>query len=162
MENLCLLSTSIRVSKCPASARTSLYQYSPAPPSLPVPHSSLPTGPKAPVYLGVMRQQNSSCFYPGTWFIGLQGMKVDKGRKTKSSVCFPLPSHGNQELRPPQGEVAGTRGRHSANRLEQLGKLWDSGTSQDWEEPLGQREVPTLLFSSLCVVFSQAMKPLPM
>lgn len=111
---------------------------------------------------GCMRQQNSSCFYPVTWFIGLQGMKVNKGRKTKSSLCFPLPSHGTQELRPPQGKVAGTRGQHSANRLEKLGKLWDSGTSQDWEEPLGQREVPTLLSSSLCVIFSQAMKPLPM
>lgn len=111
---------------------------------------------------GCMRQQNSSCFYPGTCFFGLQGMEVNKERKTKSSVCFPLPSHGNQELRPSQGEVAGTRGRHSANRLEKLGKLRDSGSSQDWEEPLGQREVPTLLFSSLCVIFSQAMKPLPM
>jgi len=47
------------------------------------------------------------------WLIGLQGIKVNKGSKDQVFYLPPTPppSPGDQELRLPEGEVAGTWGR---------------------------------------------------
>lgn len=101
------------------------------------PPSSLPTGPEgqggSACGGGSRGREGASCFYSGTWFIGLQGMKVNKGRKTKSSISSPLNSHPleTRSRVPYREKLVGHEGDTQAKHLEKLGSLWASGSSQD-------------------------------
>lgn len=59
---------------------------------------------------GRFRRWGASCFHPGIWLIGLQGIKVKKGSKDQIFYLFlpKPPSPGDQELRPPEGGADGT------------------------------------------------------
>lgn len=75
----------------PCPARTNLHHIHQSLLSHQGPHSCLPKGPETRVDLGGggARIPHAS-FYSDMWFIGLQGIKVNQGRKTKSSACSPL------------------------------------------------------------------------
>lgn len=50
--------------------------------------TALPTGPKSQGGFG--GGVGASCFHPGTWVIGLQGIKVNKGSKDQVFSLLPL------------------------------------------------------------------------
>lgn len=129
MENLCLMSTSIRASKCPTPVRTSLCPYSPAPQLLciPVPSFLCPQGLKARVDLvgGEPRVFTQAYWTPED--------KSEQGEQKPSLLSVPplttIPWRPGAET---------PWGRYS-DRLEKLGNFGDSSSSQDWGRAPGTK-----------------------
>lgn len=84
-----------------------------------------------PGAVGRRGREDASCFHPGTWFIGLQGIKVNKGSKDQVfCLLHPSPpSPGDQD--PLREKLLRPGGDTEANHLEKSGNFWDSVSSQD-------------------------------